>query len=90
MIEADCDIVDDWLLMVVLRNPRTVVVSGYFNRKVHANDDESPNLGMLGEFVKEELPLVCQWVAIRYILFSGLLLHQSTEFWYYDALSNPL
>ena len=90
MVEADCDIVDNWLQMVVLRDPRPVAVSAYFHTKVHNNDDDDPNLGTLEEFVKKELPVMCQWVAIRYILFSGLIPHQSTEFWYYDALSNPL
>lgn len=90
MIEADCDIVDDWLQMVVLRDPRPVAVSAYFHIEVHGSDDDSIKLGTLEDFVEKELPLMCQWVAIRYILFSGLLPHQSVEFWYDDALDNPL
>ena len=86
MQEANCEINDDWLQMAVFRDPRPVVVSSYFHREVHGNTD----LGELEVFIAKELPILCQWVAIRYMLFRGLLAHQSVEFWYDDVMSDPL
>lgn len=84
--EAKCEINDDWLQMAVFRDPRPTVVSSYYHRQVQGNI----NLGTLDDFVPRELPLLCQWVSIRYMLFCGSLAHESVEFWYEDVLSNPL
>lgn len=86
MHEAECGIVDDWLQMAVFRDPRPTVVSSYFHLKRLAKMD----LPSLEEFVAQKLPITCQWLAVRYNLFSGSLLHQSTEFWYGNALADPL
>lgn len=40
--------------------------------------------------MEQQLPILCQWIGIRYILFSGFLPHQSVEVWYDDALTNSL
>lgn len=86
MQEANCDVTDDWLQLVVFRDPRPVVVSTYFHLKVHSTKE----LGELEDFVATELPIICQWMAVRHILFSGLLPHQSIEVWYSDAMADPL
>ena len=86
MHEANCDITDDWLQMAVFRDPRPAAVSSYFHRQVHG----SPHVGKLEDFIARELPIMCQWLAIRYIIFMGLIPHQSIEFWYNDAIANPL
>lgn len=84
--EANCNTTDDWLQMVVFRDPRPAVVSAYFHLGVHSGMD----LGDLKAFITRELPIMCQWLALRHILFSGLLPHQSVEFWYQDAIIDPL
>lgn len=86
MHEANCTINDDWLQMAVFRDPRPAVVSTYYHLEVHGGlGNES-----LDAFVAKELPILCQWVAARYILFSGMLVDQSFEFWYSAANANPL
>ena len=86
MHEANCEITDDWLQFVVFRDPRLAVVSSYFHLKLHSKRE----LGELEEFVARELPIICQWLTVRHVLFSGFLLHQSIEFWYNDAMADPL
>lgn len=86
MHEANCDASDDWVQMAIFRDPRPVVVSTFYHLEVHSNRQ----LGDLEGFVKRELPIVCQWLAVRYLLFTGYLADQSTEFWYNDAMVNPL
>lgn len=83
--QASCGIVDDWLQLAVFRDPRPVAVSAYFHTKLHKGKD----LGSMEAFVAKELPLMCQWVAIRYILFSGILPDQSVTFWYDDTMADP-
>lgn len=87
MHEADCDITDDWLQMVIFRDPRPTVVSTYFHIKTHHLDKD---FGQLDSFIAAQLPNICEWLAVRHILFSGLLSHQSMEFWYDDAIGDPL
>lgn len=86
MHEANCRINDDWLQMSVFRDPRPAVVSSYFHRQVQG----SKHVGMLEDFIARELPILCQWLAIRYILFVGLIPTQSMSFWYNEAIADPL
>lgn len=86
MHEADCEITDDWLQMAVFRDPRPAIVSTFYHLEVHGGRE----LGKLDDFVARELPILCQWVAVRYILFSGILADQSIELWYDDAMEDPL
>lgn len=86
MHSANCEINDDWIQMAVFRDPRPAVVSSYFHKQVQGNK----HLGKLEDFVASELPILCQWVALRYMLFRGLLAQQSIEFWYDDVVSDPL
>ena len=86
MHEAQCDITDDWLQMVVFRDPRPAVVSAYFHLRLNRNE----SLGTVEAFVARELPIMCQWLAVRSILFSGLPPHRSVQFWYDDVMSDPV
>ena len=86
MHEADCEFTDDWLQMTVLRDPRPAVVSSYY----HLMTVVHTALPSLEQFVANKLPIMCQWLAVRYTLFSGSLSDQSTEFWYQKALADPL
>lgn len=47
-------------------------------------------MGDLEDFVARDLPILCEWLAFRYILFSGFLADQSMESWYSDAMADPL
>ena len=86
MHEANCNITDDWIQMGVFRDPRPATVSTFYHAEIRSDMD----LGILEDFVIRELPIVCQWPAVRYILFSGTLAHQSIELWYNDATGDPL
>lgn len=86
MLEADCTITDDWFTMAVFRDPRPTIVSAYFHIEAHTNR----KLGDLDAFVARELPLSCQWLAARYILFAGTLADRSMEVWHSDAMADPL
>lgn len=86
MHKANCDINDDWIQMAVFRDPRPAIVSSYFHREVQG----SKHLGTLEDFVNRDLPLLCQWLALRYMLFRGMLNHRSMEFWYDDVVADPL
>ena len=87
MEEAECVITDHWLQMAVFRDPRLAIVSSFYYMMVH---HQSNPFGTLDEFVTGELPILCQWLAVRYILFTGILVDQSMQFWYEDAMADPL
>ena len=86
MHEANCRITDDWIQMAVFRDPRPTIVSLFYYIELHKPWD----LGDLEAFVARELPILCQWLVVRYTLFTGILDHQSIEFWYNDAIFDPL
>lgn len=86
MHEAHCDITDDWIQMAVFRDPRPAIVSTFYHIKLHAQKE----IGTLEAFVARELPISCQWLAVRHILFAGTLADQSIEVWYNDAMNDPL
>ena len=69
MHEANCDITDDWLQMGIYRDPRPAIVSTFYHEEVQKDLD----LGNLDDFVIRELPIICQWLAVRYILFLSLI-----------------
>lgn len=90
MREADCHVTDDWLQMAVFRDPRPAIVSSFYHILVHHANKINKDLGDVEAFIARELPNMCQWLAVRYILFSGILAEKSTEFWYEDAMIDPL
>lgn len=86
MHEANCDITDDSLQMVIYRDPRPAVVSTFYHVKMYAR----MKIGSLEDFIADALPTLCEWLVVRHILFSGVLRHQSVEFWYDEAMADPL
>ena len=86
MHEADCGITDDVIQMAVWRDPRPAIVSTYYYILVHT----SKRPGDLDAFFIRELPIICQWLAIRNIHVAGILAHRSAEFSYADAMDDPL
>lgn len=86
--EAACDITDGWHQMAIFRDPRPTTVSAYFFLKEHF---DTPRTEVsIDQFVAKLFPIVCKWMAIRYHAFAVLLRHQSTLFWYEDAMADPL
>lgn len=75
----------------MLRDPRAEAVSMFLLEQQHA--EAMPGTGSVGvgidtvdEFVLATLPVICQWVSLRYIIFGGMLSEQSTICWYDDAM----
>lgn len=73
-----------------MRDPRAAAVSTFFHMEAHhiRKPEEKVGFGTntLDEFVLEMVPILCQWVALRYLLFSTILEQQSIILWYEDAL----
>lgn len=84
---------DERLQFVILRDPRAEAVSTFLYEQQHADAMQvhgsvGAGLDTVDEFVLATLPVLCQWVSLRYILFDGLLSRQSTIFWYDDAMED--
>lgn len=86
--EADCTFVDTHDQMAIFRDPRPVAVSSYFYLKVHGRIGPWEH-ATVDDFVLETFPIICQWVALRHILFEGILKRRTISFWYNDALADP-
>lgn len=75
-----------------MRDPRPGAVSTYFHEQLH---NKAYNKGVAGsasetldEFVLAMVPVLCQWLALRYLLFTEIMGPQSTVFWYDDSLDD--
>ncbi|CAM9747273.1 unnamed protein product [Pylaiella littoralis] len=95
MQESSCQITDERVQFVAMRDPRAVAVSTYFWVPKHLRRDlvrdHHPALNhTLDEAVLEILEDVSRWTSVRDILFNGVMSDRSTIFWYEDAKSNPL
>ncbi|CAM9643453.1 unnamed protein product [Scytosiphon promiscuus] len=92
MQEASCRIIDEKLQFAPLRDPRAVAVSTYFNRRknplFYSEYPDAPRT--VNEGVLKALPSVTKWIALRHILFEGMLANRSKTFWYDDAIQDPL
>lgn len=89
MDKANCTVIEDgWLQMAVLRDPRTLTVSAYYHCRKGRGENSFE--GTVDQFVAQFLPLMSQWVAIRYKLFADIMSDRSTLFWYTDATVNPM
>lgn len=86
--QSDCNWNDESLQMAIFRDPRPVVISAYYHLKLNFKGEEG-NL-TLENFILKELPIMCQWLTIRYMLFSGLHYEKSEEFWYSEARNDPM
>ncbi|CAN0435948.1 unnamed protein product [Ectocarpus sp. 12 AP-2014] len=90
MQETPCEITDERLQLVPIRDPRDVAVSTYFHH-VHRNKPENylelhPSLD---KTVLEILPQLCHFTTLRHIIFEGLLSDRSETFWYEETVEDP-
>lgn len=77
--------------MAVFRDPRAVAVSTYFWKSVYNNvDDNGQPVETVDDYALRVLPILCQWIAVRHILFGEYLAEQSTIFWYEDIKAHPV
>ncbi|CAM9150970.1 unnamed protein product [Ectocarpus sp. 13 AM-2016] len=88
--KTPCEITDDRLQFVSIRDPRAVAVSTYFH---HVNRNKPRNFlelhPSLDETVLEILPQVCHLTTLRHIIFEGLLPNRSELFWYEETVEDP-
>lgn len=78
---------DTRLQFAQLRDPRAITVSAYFTLAKY-----SPRAlkGMtVDEYFIANLPLTCQWIALRHIVFEGLMARNSSIFWFEDTTEDP-
>lgn len=78
-----------------MRDPRAGAVSTYFHEQTHAHVyNKEGAVGSaattLDEFVLAMVPVLCQWLAVRYILFTEIMGPKSTLFWYDDGLNDAV
>ncbi|CAM9983186.1 unnamed protein product [Ectocarpus sp. 12 AP-2014] len=90
MQETPCEMTDNRLQFVSIRDPRAVAVSTYFHH-VHGNKPKNylqlhPSLD---ETVLEILPQLCHLTTLRHIMFEGLLSDRSEMFWYEETVEDP-
>lgn len=91
--DADCSFDDDRLQMAVLRDPRAVTVSAYFQllrQESPRIDEERQTFQSVDTFFQIHLKFVCMWISIRYLLFTVFMADRSAVFWYDEAVADPV
>lgn len=93
--DTDCPINDDSLQLAVMRDPRAVTVSSYFQLRrkkspLLVDQHDKQALQTVDGYFIENLATVCKWVSVRYLLFAEKLADRSEVFWYNDAVDNPV
>ena len=72
-----------------MRDPRAGAVSTFFHQQKYPTSKKGFSVGgaiyTLDEFTLAMVPVLCQWLTVRYLLFSAILAPKSTLFWYDDA-----
>ncbi|CAN0050340.1 unnamed protein product [Ascophyllum nodosum] len=89
--ESMCDLTDDSLQIAVLRDPRAVTVSSYFQlarQKSPMLDKEK--VESVDFFFINHLDSIAQWISLRYVLFTQIMPERSEVFWYEDAVADPI
>lgn len=86
--ENSCPVHDHRQQMVVMRDPRPVVVSSYFFAWAHHN--AALKRESLDAYVVRMFPTVCQWVAIRYYFFQDMVPDKAIVLWYDESLEDPV
>ncbi|CAB1111288.1 unnamed protein product [Ectocarpus sp. CCAP 1310/34] len=88
MQKTPCEITDNRLQFVPIRDPRAVAVSTYFHR-VHKDNNYQKLHPSLDQTVLEILPVLCHFTTLRHILFGGLLSNRTELFWYEQTVEDP-
>lgn len=89
--ENPCEIQDNRLQMLILRDPRAVVVSSFFYVKV-----QKPSAGQrlpgesVDSFAVRMLPTICRYVHLRWLLLQERMPDKTVEFMYDESLADPL
>lgn len=72
-----------------MRDPRAAAVSTFFHQEKFPASKILGTVGgdihTLDEFTLAIAPVLCQWVALRYLLFTALMAPKSAFFWYDEA-----
>ena len=89
--ESMCNITDSSLQIAVLRDPRAVTVSSYFQLL----RQKSPMLvkeriKSVDHFFINHLDPIVQWISLRYQLFTQIAPERAEVFWYEDAIADPI
>lgn len=89
--DNDCMFNDKRLQLAVLRDPRAITVSAYFQliKQKSPRTTDRNLFKSVDHFFQAELSHVCMWVSIRYFLFTQLLSDRSAVFWYDEAVDDP-
>ena len=86
-----CAITDNRQQMLILRDPRAVVVSSFFYLKLHPNSAGTARPGeTVDAYVLRMLPTMCRFVHLRYQLLQERLSDKTVEFLYDESLADPL
>eukprot|EP00752_Nemacystus_decipiens_P012793 g11328.t1 len=89
--ENPCEVRDSRLQMLILRDPRAVVVSSFFHVETHKS---SAGRGRRGEsvdrFAVRMLPTICRFVHLRWLLLHERMADRTVEFMYDESLADPL
>lgn len=91
--EAECSFNDDRLQMAVLRDPRAVAVSAYFQllrQESPRISEEREAFKSVDNFFQTHLHVICMWISIRYLLFTVYMADSSAVFWYDEAVADPV
>lgn len=89
---SQCRINDKRLQMLVLRDPRAVVVSSYFYLKTHKAHTAGPThpTESVDRYALRMLPTICRFMHIRYLVLVERMADQTVEFMYDESLADPL
>ncbi|CAM9543380.1 unnamed protein product [Discosporangium mesarthrocarpum] len=82
-----CVASDSRMQMTILRDPRAVAVSGYFNLVAQGLVDQEEQ--GVDDWVLSVISYLCWKTVLRYTLFRGLLRRNSAVFFYEDMQEDP-
>lgn len=91
--DTPCNVVDNRIQMLILRDPRAAVVSMYYYGKKNkrARTSGRPFAGESVEsFALRMLPTICGFVHLRYLLLLEVMPEKTVEFIYDESLACPL
>lgn len=90
--ESQCPITaSDMHQLVIFRDPREVAVSTYYftNEYTKLLPNGEPR-ETVDAYALRILPILCEWISVRHIVFGEYLAKNSTAFWYDEIKSDPV